>query len=194
MCVIVAPTPFPESRRKSFIYSSDFDHNGVLYYLGTNLNTSSWENPANRHLASTSWSSSPSGQTIANSICILDLSPSECETGGNLVQPWWVIDLTPAYRVQLTAYSLRDGSNSSDTMIRNFEFQGSNDAKTWTILDGHHVLDESIYQPLGTATWFPKRTAAYRYFRVLMLDRNAGGTFFLSLSGIELYGTLYGAW
>ncbi len=72
-----------------------------------------------------------------------------------------------------------------------FTFQGSVDGLKWDTI-GKHLNDDSIAEPFGSATWTIPRTKAYRYFQVQQLDRNDGGTFFLSLSGIELFGTLYG--
>jgi hypothetical protein len=180
-----------ESRRKSFMHVADFDTNGVIYYLGTNLNGSSWVNPASLGLV-TAWRSSDlPTQRNATALCILEHLPSLCMTG-SFVNSWWVVDMTPLYRVQLSGFALRDGTNASRTMIRNFVLQASNDAMTWLDVSPRYRNDVTIRGPVGTGFWSITRTNAFRYFRVLQTDRNAGGTYFLSLSGIEFYGTLYG--
>ena len=180
-----------EARRKTFVYNYDFDNKGVMYYLGTNLNTTAWSNPAPLGYVNVNRSSDARGTLRNDSICVLDLEPDECSTSSE-INAWWLIDMTPAYQIQLTGYTLRDGSNTSDTMIRWFQLLGSNNGVNWTVLD-QHGNDRSVSDRWGSNTWFIDRTDSYRFFKVLQTDRNAGGTFYLSLSGIEFYGTLYGA-
>lgn len=187
------PCPCVESRRTSFTYQHDFDTNGLMYYLGTDLNrTTTWINPETRGFVRTNRSSDLAGVPRNQSRCILDLLPQQCETNSD-VNAWWLLDMSPVYLVQLTGYTLRDGSNASHTMIRYFVFQGSKDGRVWETIGGSHSNDKSIKEPYGSSTWLVDRTPAFRYLRVTQTDRNAGGTYFLSLSGLELYGTLYGA-
>jgi hypothetical protein len=180
-----------ESRRKSFSHVQDFDDNGMLFYLGTHLNGSAWRNPSSLGFVTAFRSSDLPSQANATANCIFERLPSLCITG-SFENSWWVIDMTPAYRVQLTGFSLRDGTNSSRTMIRNFVMQSSNDGIVWQDVSRRYRNDVSVKAPESSAFFAITRTNAFRYFRVLQTDRNAGGTFFLSLSGIEFFGTLYG--
>ncbi len=80
-----------ESRRKSFRHASDFDKEGILYYLGTNLNTSTWQNPADRGIVTVARSSSPTGLPTEQQTCILDLVPSDCQTGSDQSARWSIV-------------------------------------------------------------------------------------------------------
>lgn len=183
----------PESRRRSFVYSgTDFDSNGLMYYLATGLNTTTWANPETRGYVATHRSSNFPGTSDNDSRCALSLYPVLCETNSDPLGAWWTLDMSE-YVVQLTGYSLRDGCNTTRTMLRYFVFYGSVDGRVYSVIGDSHQNDRGILTPFGSYTWIVPRTQAFRYFKVLQTDRNAGGTYFLSLSGIELYGTLYGA-
>lgn len=114
-----------------FKYATDFDTNGVLYWLGTARGTKRWSNPANAgHILvtrSSDWAGTPeeaAGRAATN-----------CYTA-NLPMSWWAFDLK-TIRVQPTHYTLRHGTAISYA-LRHWEFQGSDDpARGWTTLAWH---------------------------------------------------------
>jgi hypothetical protein len=181
-----------EGRRRHFYPSNEFDGKGVIGYLGTNLNASAtYVNPSVRGFVNASRSLEPPEEfDSGDATCVLDREPAQCITG-SMRNAWWMLDFTAAYRVQVTAYTLRDGFNDSRQFIQWFSLEGSNNKLLWDSLDDR-IMDTNITENFGSHTYRIARTAAYRYFRVTQTDRNAGGLFYLSLSGIELYGTLFG--
>jgi hypothetical protein len=84
-------------------------------------------------------------------------------------------------------------------MVRSWRIEGSNDGVTFTTLREHRN-DTSIAAPLGSFTFRGVGDArravdiGYRFFRVIQIGPNARGSFYLNLSGMELYGLLFGTW
>jgi hypothetical protein len=78
-------------------------------------------------------------------------------------------------------------------MLQDFRLEGSNDGALWRFLHVHNG-DRSINDSFANYTWTFDNpvTVAYRYFRIIQTDRNQGGLFYLSMSGFELFGTLFG--
>ncbi len=168
---------------------------GVVAFLATNLNTTSTRvNPASYGFVTANRSSTRSDDNVTDATCVFNANSSTCTTG-TMLYAWWLIDFTVAYRVRPTAYTLRDGFAATSQMPRSFDVLASNDKVRWDLLK-RHVNDVSIKVPLGNATWVlntPPVEKAYRYFLINQTDRNAGGLYFLSLSGFEIFGTLFGA-
>jgi hypothetical protein len=81
------------------------------------------------------------------------------------------------------------------TCLQDFALEASNNQVVWTLLREHRN-DLSLEDVFSNFTWTledPPVQVAYRYFRITQLDRNSGGQFYLSLSGFEVFGTLFGA-
>lgn len=79
-------------------------------------------------------------------------------------------------------------------MLQDFRLEASHDGIQWRWLRTHHI-DKSINETFGNHTWTLDSdpiTVAYRYFRVIQTERNQGGLYYLSMSGFELFGTLFG--
>jgi hypothetical protein len=85
------------------------------------------------------------------------------------------------------------GNYKADS-LRTWDFQGSVDGQTWTLLR-RHVNDDSLNDLFATHSWSisPQNTGgkAFRMFRILQTGHNSSNHNFLVLSGIELYGALY---
>ena len=77
--------------------------------------------------------------------------------------------------------------------LRNWLFQVSKDGKNWTTLYTH-TDDSSLNEPGSTASWPlepPEDSQGWRHIRLLQNGKNASGqTHYLSLSGLEIYGTV----
>ena len=83
------------------------------------------------------------------------------------------------------------------TRVPYLPLQVSKDGTNWTVLYDH-LDDQSLNEPGSTATWkFPpqsgKETQGWRHIRIQQTGKNASGqTHYLSLSGLELYGSVTG--
>jgi hypothetical protein len=105
----------------------------------------------------------------------------------NIPFSWFSFDFFP-YSVHPLRYTLKNGESNS--AIRSWELQASNDHVNWVVLR-RHVNDTSLpnNDPCATATWHinnPHQT--FRYFRVMQTGTNSEGSHYLSLGDIELYG------
>ncbi|GMT23830.1 hypothetical protein PFISCL1PPCAC_15127 [Pristionchus fissidentatus] len=175
-----------------FTYTSDFDDNGIIYWLGTNGKTETeWTNPASVGVVVAGSSDSPR-QPFGRPEDILsrDSNALNCHTGDDK-NSFFSIDMGVLMRP--SNYTLRHSRGYSRSALRNWLFQGSTDNKHWEVISFHRN-DTALTEPGSTAT-FPVEGAdkkgPYRYFRISQNGENSSGsTFYLSLSGFEVYGTI----
>lgn len=90
-------------------YSSDFDTNGVLYFLGTQFLTEPWQNPA--HIGAVKVTSSPLKHDSAPLSVFVGRDPArgvlESQHGG-----WFAVDLL-SHTLLPTAYTIRHYDSQS---------------------------------------------------------------------------------
>eukprot|EP00794_Sanderia_malayensis_P020162 gene20162-22137_t len=181
----------------TFNYESDFDANGIVYWVGTNARSfDDWINPAQYGLmvvASSDGRGLPYGKP--DDVLSREAAALNCHTRDDK-NSWFIIDaglwITP------TAYTLRHARGYGRSALRNWTFQGSKEGQTWTTLFTH-TNDASLNEPGSTATWVidspstSEGDQAWRMFRIQQTGPNASGqTHYLSLSGFEIYGTVSG--
>ncbi|XP_048585863.1 E3 ubiquitin-protein ligase HECTD1-like isoform X2 [Nematostella vectensis] len=176
-------------------HSSDFDENGIMYWIGTNGGTApDWTNPASVGLVvvtSSEGKSLPYGKL--EDILSRESAALNCHTNDDK-NAWFSID--SGLWIIPTCYTLRHARGYGRSALRNWLFQASKDGKQWTTLYTH-TDDDSLNEPGSTASWPiepPEDTKGWRHFRLQQAGKNASGqTHYLSLSGFELYGTVIGA-
>ncbi len=122
-----------------------------------------------------------------------DSAALNCHTNDDK-RSWFAVDL--GLWVLPTAYTLRHARGYGKSALRHWLFQVSKDGLTWTTLFTH-VDDASLNEPGSTATWPLEppvgETQGWRHIRIQQMGKNASGqTHYLSLSGLELYGTVTG--
>ncbi|MFH4979391.1 hypothetical protein AB6A40_006100 [Gnathostoma spinigerum] len=179
----------------SFVYSNDFDENGIIYWLGTNGRTvSKWINPASVQIVSVT-SSDGARQPYGHPEDILsrDVNPLNCHTSDDK-NAHFTIDL--GVYIYPSCYTLRHARGYGRSALRNWLLQGSRNSKTWDVLLIHEN-DTSLSEPGSTATWLiaqEEGKGPYRYLRIAQNGKNASNhTFYLSLSGFEVYGIVVDA-
>ncbi|XP_075224551.1 ubiquitin fusion-degradation 4-like isoform X4 [Lycorma delicatula] len=180
----------------TFKYQHDFDENGVIHWIGTNGKMSpEWVNPGQYGLVvvtSSDGRNLPYGRL--EDILSRDSSALNCHTNDDK-RAWFNIDL--GLWLIPTAYTLRHARGYGRSALRNWLFQVSKDGVNWVTLYTH-VDDTSLNEPGSTATWTldpvpADETQGYRHVRIQQTGKNASGqTHYLSLSGLELYGTVTG--
>jgi len=195
-------TTFTGSTKK-FKYVSDFDNNGIVYYLGTeNGKLASFVNPHN------------SGLIILNAECGTQSSYSIAECLSHIyssvyynsaqLNGWVSFDFGakfPKIKIIPTHYTIRSGGM---WCLINWNFEGSTDGSTYDILD-EHVNDNILLTSTNVAHTFSlnvdkksklpaskktKKIGAYRYFRIKSTGIDSSGTNYITLAGFELYGTV----
>ncbi|XP_067334930.1 E3 ubiquitin-protein ligase HECTD1 isoform X2 [Channa argus] len=176
-----------------FRHQHDFDENGIIYWVGTNAKTAyEWVNPAAYGLVvvtSSEGRNLPYGRL--EDILSRDSSALNCHTNDDK-NAWFAVDL--GLWVIPSAYTLRHARGYGRSALRNWVFQVSKDGQNWTTLYTH-VDDCSLNEPGSTATWpldpSKDEKQGWRHIRIKQMGKNASGqTHYLSLSGLELYGTV----
>lgn len=172
-------------------HQTDFDENGLIYFIGSNGRTAEWVNPYQYGLVTITSSEGkqlPYGKL--DDILSREAVSVNCHTRDNK-KSWFAIDL--GVFIVPTAYTLRHARGYGRSALRNWLLQGSKDGVNWTTLTTHSD-DKSLSEPGSTATWPIFDTAdtdgqGYRHIRIQQNGRNASGqTHYLSLSGFEIYG------
>ncbi|XP_046871935.1 E3 ubiquitin-protein ligase HECTD1 isoform X1 [Hypomesus transpacificus] len=184
-----------EGQTFTFRHQHDFDENGIVYWIGTNAKTAyEWVNPAAYGLVvvtSSEGRNLPYGRL--EDILSRDSSALNCHTNDDK-NAWFAIDL--GLWVIPSAYTLRHARGYGRSALRNWVFQVSKDGQNWMTLYTH-VDDCSLNEPGSTATWpldpSKDEKQGWRHIRIKQMGKNASGqTHYLSLSGLEIYGTVSG--
>eukprot|EP00095_Tigriopus_kingsejongensis_P011031 maker-scaffold109_size355148-snap-gene-1.26 protein:Tk11031 transcript:maker-scaffold109_size355148-snap-gene-1.26-mRNA-1 annotation:"e3 ubiquitin-protein ligase hectd1" len=179
----------------SFKHQTDFDENGIMHWIGTNgRSAAEWVNPAQYGLVvvtSSEGRNLPYGRL--EDILSRETSALNCHTNDDR-RAWFAIDL--GMWVLPSAYSLRHARGYGRSAIRSWQFQASKDGVNWTTLVDH-VDDSSLNDPGSTATWRvpldPTEKQGWRHIRIQQNGKNSSGqTHYLSLSGLEIYGSIHG--
>jgi hypothetical protein len=175
---------------KQFVYGSDFDENGLMFYLGTCGKTAPYTNPAAAGFV-----------RVTSSGLMGDSMPLSSAVGRETVRcvttpvrnSWFQFEIVD-FAMSLTAYTLRHYNSWDTECLRNWELAGSNDGgATWENLSIHQN-DQALNKKGATATWpVNSQGRKYRLFRLLQTSRNSNNNFYLPCSGLEFYGILYNA-
>lgn len=173
----------------SFVYQTDFDENGVIYYIGCQDKKfkTNFSNPASNGLISIS----PFGNTKVNGNINdlfsrwnkLDLWLSASQKSG------YIIDFK-TYSLSVNSYTIRSFSQNC-CFLRNWNLEGSNDGINWFILSQHvEPQNTSLPSPNCTQTFhLTSKKEFYRFIRIHQVGQNSSNWNF-GLGGIEFYGLL----
>jgi len=185
-------------------YVSDFDRNGILYYVGSNFGNSVWSNPSAKGrvcvLASSCGHGEPHdlvGRTIAN-------FRTKDEEGA-----WSIVDFGEKRRAHVTHYTLMARQFKSH-YPRAWVLEGSVDGSKWLPMSTHEEDDALAGGGGTTKTWILPNTDSadatgamraagvnqlpesfVRFVRLRQTGPNSSGSFNLMLSCMEFYGLLY---
>lgn len=93
------------------------------------------------------------------------------------------------YKVKPNAYTLRNNYFGGNYM-KSWNFEGSNDGKTWQILS-QHKDNKSLEGEYQSKTWqVVNVNEYYSFFRIIMTGTDGNGDHYLCCSGMECYGVL----
>jgi len=173
---------------------SDFDENGILDFLATNGGTTAYVNPHTSGRVIVTASSIHRGHGTAEGF--IGRSPPTTMNGFNCTNSaadsWVAIQLP--LPVILTMYTLRNGFPHMASVLRNWNFEGSNDGVTWVVLRTH-VNDASLAaQAHSTASWdVDSGGRAFSRYRIHSTGPHSHGNHHLAMGGLELYGSVEGS-
>eukprot|EP01083_Nonionella_stella_P224105 798025_1 len=172
-----------------FGYASDFDENGIMFFLGTDSRTREWKNPG-----------LPGGAVlVTSSVLFADSEPAFAIVGRSVVRcvttaveySWFCVDFQNCW-VEPTQYTLRHYSSWESEALRNWVLEASSNNFSWHILS-RHVNDKHLKGKGASYTWTikDKRKRRFRFFRIRQTGLNSNKHLYLSLSGLEFYGKLH---
>lgn len=195
-----------------FKYESEFDENGLIYWIGTNGKTRSsadWINPhSHNNLVRMSCSESTRQFQSGRLDDVIGRQAISCHTSGDEKRIWIAMDLGMC--LIPTHYTLRYSKpminvNHSRTAPRNWAILGSRTGGStladWDILY-IHSNDDKLREHGAAYTWhlaelsslvkteLEKNGPGWRYFRLQQTGRNQSGSssYVMSVSGLEFYG------
>ncbi|KAL9653811.1 hypothetical protein ABK040_012872 [Willaertia magna] len=166
-----------------FTHKTDFDENGILYYLGTAFYTEKYTSPEARGYVKISASCGfESGKTRD----LISREPTSCnlinQNNSHITIEFVSILICP------NAYTLRHTSARDSECLRNWRLQASTDGDNYIDLKVHSN-DGSLKTKSESATWkIDGATEYYKYFRILQDGVNSSNNYYLSMAGFEIYG------
>eukprot|EP01084_Bolivina_argentea_P018780 34949_1 len=174
---------------KAFNYQSDYDKNGILYFLGTNYGKEEWENPAVRGLVklnSSGWSKGSINDMVGRTYKWSYSSPKKGS--------WVTIDFGGNMKIKPNAYTLQYTNNEGGAylFLRNWNFEGSNDGSNWEIIKQH--TDDTTFNKKNESHTFTINDCNkyYQYFRIKMTGKTSDNHWFFVYTMLEIYGHLTG--
>jgi hypothetical protein len=112
------------------------------------------------------------------------------------------VDLRKGRSLVASGYCLRHGYCNGWFRLKSWDFEGSNDGSSYTVLRAHRNDNSLADQAFSVAAWKVEGVKqAYRYFRIRQTGNNSGTSYngkydgnncdpALCCAGIELYGML----
>lgn len=168
---------------------SPFDTNGVLYHIATGGGSMPWTNPSASGQVAVTMSFVSNG---SRHHCVLRPDVEGCEVMNdtlNKPNQWIRLDLGERRSLCVAHYCLRADSQG-EFAVRSWELQGSNCPDgPWVTLRRHDDDETLPARKFAIAAWSVERTPQhFRFFRIHQHGKNAQGSDYLKIAGLELYG------
>ena len=172
------------NKTKQLIYNSDFDTNGLIYFIGTKkLTSNNFINPQTTNDVIITSSSIYGSQKLKQFI-----SRHYVDTYTNSVKNSYVEIDFKNYKIKPTHYTLRHGYHPSDAYLITWRLEGVNELTGCKILK-EHTNDHSLKGNKRTFTWrILNCNEFYSRFRIVQYDVNSRPDHVCHLS---LYVTVY---
>ena len=174
---------------KRFKYVSDFDENGICYYVGPRAGTKPWQNPAKLGLIKIK----ANGFSYSSDWCFVERAQHNAWTKDGR-DSWISIDFGDKMLIRPTAYSLRQATGwKGNHEMRNWELMGSNNGMDWSAIIRHeNCQDLKNAGNMETATWrIENFSSSFQMFKIQMTGPNSSGSWEFTTSGFEIYGFLF---
>lgn len=188
-----APVPLGLQAIETFMYTSNGDNSGFVYWLGTSGRRERFANPHDKgRLRITS-----SGLDIGSESLLVARKRAPCWTS-DISDAWICLDLGRNRAFRPTHYTLCNGSNEPGFDLLAWVFEGYDHTHDkWVELDDVSGPRTELASPWGVATYAtklasrPELVLAYRFLRLRHAGLNSRGTRQLPVCAWEFYGTLY---
>jgi E3 ubiquitin-protein ligase HECTD1 len=180
-----------------FIYESDFDKNGLVYWIGTNgLNAEEWTNPSTCNIFDLNTIDGKNLSTGKLDDILNHETVANCHTSDDSFA-WIVIDL--GVFIIPTHYTLRHSKGFNQSAPRNWSLMMSKNGEDWDLLYDHKN-DRKLNEPGSVASWvisdfeesselLVDEKLGWRFVRLQQNGKNSSDEHYhLSISGFEIYG------
>ena len=170
-------------QKGSFEYQSDFDKNGVLYWLGTKGGARPWQNPADAGAVKVTASQWNTGrvQNVVNYSAIQAKNYSQ-----NTANSWVMVEL-PVH-ITPNKYTILHGYQTVRNQLRNWDLEGSADGVNFTVIRSHRNDSGLSGNGYCTNTWDLDTDQPFSHFRLSMKGTDSNGLNHLMCAGLEFYG------
>jgi E3 ubiquitin-protein ligase HECTD1 len=170
----------------TFVYSKDYDKQGILYYLGTNKGTEEYKNPHDRGIVTASASSVSNGyinqfvDRVSRGVRLYT-APAHGE--------YFMVDFHNLL-IRPTHYTLTH--MSSDNVPIHWSVYGGNNGTDWTLLKSHHD-DRSLLKNVNSLedvsfTWPLDVNDYYSKFKFQHDGMNESNLWYFIVERLEMYG------
>ncbi len=172
-------------KNRVFTYQSDFDRNGILYWLGTSMGVEKYINPLDRGFVKVEHSANlETGKT--SDLISFEPARANLVSRANTTVTLTFTDIV----IMPTVYTLRHTLSRDTECLRNWKLQGSHDGVSFVDLI-EHVNDTHLSSKGQSHSWTldPQKVKDYYpILRIIQTGNNSSNNTYLSLSGMELYG------
>lgn len=95
-------------------------------------------------------------------------------------------------RVDINGYMLKAHSSnySSGDFMKSWRVEGSNDKKTWKVID-EQKDSSALLSNMAEGYWSFEPVQWYRYIRIMMTDKNTSGSYRMALHGVDFFFTMF---
>jgi hypothetical protein len=153
-----------KKRVQRFDYKSDFDVNGLLFWIGTNETLAAWTNPITTGQVTLTTSHGMYSVGMRLEEILSREGGTSCYWGGSCPQ-FFILDLKHR-RFRCNYFTLRHGYQAANSYIQNWTFSASQDGANWVIL--FEGAETPFFKAFDTKSWPTLDAQEYfRYFRVL---------------------------
>ena len=175
-----------------FTYESDFDKNGLLYWIGTNgFNAEEWTNPSTCSLIEINTIDGKNIATGKLEDIVNHDTVANCHTSDDNFA-WIVLDL--GVFIIPSHYTLRHSKGFNQSAPRNWSFMMSREGNEWDLLY-EHKNDQKLNEPGSVASWeinqselVTNENKGWRYVRLQQNGKNSSEEHYhFSISGFEIY-------
>jgi hypothetical protein len=167
-------------------FATPFDTNGALYYIGNDRVVAAMSSIMDGGSGHSSTKHSGPSRLVLHKH---DGSTVNFTQGK--AHSWVSVDLGVGRCLVVSNYCLRHGASDGRYRLQSWDFEGSNDDSSYTVLTAHKNDNSLPDQGFSEAAWEVEGVKqAYRYFRIRMTGKTSNGNYNLCCAGIELYGIL----
>lgn len=180
-------------------YTSPFDKNGAIYWVGSAGGTAEYENPQRTGMLYLEISTLYRGQLFnLTSYQAADTAAERIAAAtytNNTSRSWLVVDFGPERKLRPSYYCLKHGASGIGNAIRNWTLEAKVEEDSPWIEIRKHVNDVTMREEPQSVAGYELTSDAcknnfFRIFRITQTGKNSGGNDCLFIGAIDFYGIM----